>query len=275
MGENYFKNKEENIKNAKEHLNTIKSNKKTLLEIKSGILNSYIFDFTGLYYEMKDDLSKIVLKNISKFDSTLLTVTPKDTISAFKDLTKESADKIGLLNFASFQSPGGMFLQGSMAQEECLCHNSVLFPVLEHFKKSYYNPNKANLNKGYYLDKGIYSRNIFFTKGLDKYADVLTLAAPNLRYIQRTNTKMDETEYMNILRMRIFTVLYQFAINECYNIVLGAYGCGVFKNNPHIVASVFNDLLENEFKNVFWSVTFAIPDKLSENFKAFKNVFDR
>lgn len=273
MGENYFKNKEENIKNAKEHLNTIKSNKKTLLEIKSGILNSYIFDFTGII-EMKDDLNELVLKNISKFDdNTLVMVTPKDTVSAFKKLIKEGEDRIGLLNFASFQNPGGMFLQGSMAQEECLCHNSVLFPILEHFKKSYYTPNKANLNKGYYLDKGIYSKNIFFTKGLNSNADVLTLAAPNLRYMQRINTRLDETEYMKILWNRIFTLLYQFAINECYCIILGAYGCGVFRNNPCVVASVFKDLLENEFKNVFEEVIFAIPDRNSENFKAFKSTF--
>lgn len=165
---------------------------------------------------MKDDLTELVLKNMSKCVNTVISVKSLDTISAFKELRKEYIGKIGLLNFASFQSPGGMFLQGSMAQEECLCHNSVLFPVLEHFKKYYYTPNKTNLNKGYYLDKGIYSRNIYFTKSLNKYADVLTLAAPNLRYMQRTNTEMDETEYMNILRKRIFTVLYQFSINECY-----------------------------------------------------------
>lgn len=272
MGENYFKNKEENIKNAKEHLNTIKSNKKTLLEIKSGILNSYIFDFTGII-EMKDDLNELVLKNISKCDNTAISIKSLDTVSTFKKLRKEYIGKIGLLNFASFQSPGGMFLQGSMAQEECLCHNSVLFPVLEHFKKSYYTPNKASLNKGYYLDKGIYSKNIFFTKDLNSNADVLTLAAPNLRYMQRTNTRLDEKEYMKILWNRIFTVLYQFAINECYCIVLGAYGCGVFKNNPCVVASVFKDLLENEFKNVFAEIIFAIPDRNSENFKAFKSTF--
>ena len=40
-----------------------------------------------------------------------------------------------LLNFASFKNPGGMFLKGSPAQEEALCHNSILYPILDSFKE--------------------------------------------------------------------------------------------------------------------------------------------
>ena len=45
-------------------------------------------------------------------------------------------------------------------------------------------------------------------------------------------------------------------------IILGAFGCGVFKNNPYTVAQIFNELLKKEgFEKYFEHITFAIYDK--------------
>ena len=52
--------------------------------------------------------------------------------------------KVAVLNFASFKNPGGKFLDGSTAQEECLCYCSYLYNVLESFYKEYYVPNQQN-----------------------------------------------------------------------------------------------------------------------------------
>lgn len=48
------------------------------------------------------------------------------------------------------------------------------------------------------------------------------------------------------------------------HLVLGAWGCGVFRNDPRRVAAVFKALLEGLFKNVFAQVTFAIFDSSEE-----------
>lgn len=56
--------------------------------------------------------------------------------------------KTAILNFASHKNPGGMFIEGSRAQEECLCHESCLYNVLLKFPQ-YYAWNQQNLKKGH------------------------------------------------------------------------------------------------------------------------------
>lgn len=46
--------------------------------------------------------------------------------------------RCAVLNFADYVCAGGMFLEGLTAQEEALCHESILFPVLNSFEDSYY-----------------------------------------------------------------------------------------------------------------------------------------
>lgn len=53
-------------------------------------------------------------------------VSTLDTVSAIFHFTN-GKNKVAALNFASYKHPGGMFLKGSKAQEECLCHESFLF----------------------------------------------------------------------------------------------------------------------------------------------------
>ena len=55
--------------------------------------------------------------------------------------------------------------------------------------------------------------------------------------------------------------------------VLGAWGCGVFKNDPGMVAEVFHEHLSGEFATAFDRVVFAIPGKHTENYQAFADVF--
>ena len=47
-----------------------------------------------------------------------------------KELFDEEKESICALNFASYKNPGGKFMDGSSAQEECLCHESILYEVL-------------------------------------------------------------------------------------------------------------------------------------------------
>ena len=71
------------------------------------------------------------------------------------------------------------------------------------------------------------------------------------------------------------TVLGAAASTGKPNLVLGAWGCGAFGNNPHAVAQIFKDqLLSEEFRGKFANVVFAIIDPMGTgNLKPFRRVF--
>lgn len=84
-------------------------------------------------------------------------VIPEDSVSCLFSL--ESKDNIAVLNFASYKKPGGLYFQGVESQEESLCLESTLLPVIEAFKPTYYAWNNKHLNRGMYLDRALFSLN--------------------------------------------------------------------------------------------------------------------
>lgn len=79
----------------------------------------------------------------------------QDSVSCLFGLIDRS--KTAILNYASYKHPGGYFLGGSSAQEEALCHESNLYPILLAFDDTYYAWNRQRLNRALYLDRAIYS----------------------------------------------------------------------------------------------------------------------
>jgi len=141
------------------------------------------------------------------------------------------------LNFASYTNPGGMFIKGSRAQEECLCHASFLYNVLQPFQKEYYDKNYLNKNKGLYLNRALYSPDIYFFNEDEVYpCDIITCAAPNWSAAHWTNVTREEN--YQVLQSRIKFVLDIALDQHAETLVLGAYGCGVFRQNPRDVATI-------------------------------------
>lgn len=178
-----------------------------------------------------------------------------------------------ILNFASFKNPGGGFINGSMAQEEALCHSSFLYNVLSDNKfAKQYDYNKKHLNKGLYTNFGIYTPDVpFINSDIEYYfANVITVAAPNLTIYSGTNG--NTIEYTEALESRIKFILDIAEKHTTKTLVLGAFGCGVFKNSPVLVAKTFRKYLESGKYN-FDKVIFAIPEGKDNNYKVFKNIF--
>ena len=201
-----------------------------------------------------------------RYDATPMLVEEADSVTAlFRHF-----DNAAVLNFASYRNAGGMFYDGSSAQEESLCHESFLYNVLRE-ERDYYATNALDMNRGMYRNRALYSPDILFIRGEHTIkADVLTCACPNHRHV----TRKQATEEYNLehLKSRIEFVLNILAEEKKDIIILGAFGCGVFEQNPETVASIFNELIANKFNGMFKMAVFAIPDEKSENFIAFRNV---
>jgi uncharacterized protein (TIGR02452 family) len=59
---------------------------------------------------------------------------------------------------------------------------------------------------------------------------------------------------------RIRKVLAVAALYGSDALVLGAWGCGVFRNDPAEIAELFRQALAGEFKGIFARVVFAVVD---------------
>lgn len=110
--------------------------------------------------------------------------------------------------------------------------------------------------------------------------DVITIAAPDLR--ERSNVffslvnggaSMSDAELFGCHVKRAIHMLTCAAAKGADMLVLGAFGCGAFQNNPEVVARAFKTALQ-EFPKVFRRVEFAVycPPGGSRNYEVFKRV---
>lgn len=228
----YWNRKHERMEQAKEHV--IYVNKTYAKEVENSKRETIIYmedhDFSGCGKNSGNP--KMVFSN-------------EDSVSAIFHLNPDKTGKIAVLNFASFKEPGGFFLAGSSAQEECLCMESTLYNVLTQFEKKYYEPNHKALNKALYKDRALYSPEIIFDReGKVAKVDVITCAAPNKATAQRYQSVSDIENHAVLLSRLKF--LRNIAEENCVDtIVLGAWGCGVFGQDPKEVAT----LIKNTFKD--------------------------
>lgn len=178
-----------------------------------------------------------------------------------------SKSEVTVFNFASYKYPGGMFLDGSTAQEEALCHKSTLFPVLNAFDEIYYAPNRKTLNRGLYTNRAIFSRDIcFYDPSNEKQltANVLTCASPNWLTAQKY-CGVSKSENNKVVRERLRWLNEILANEEVHTFIAGAWGCGVFRQNPTFMARVMAEELTYPQELIF-----AIPR--GNNYNAFDEV---
>jgi uncharacterized protein (TIGR02452 family) len=189
--------------------------------------------------------------------------------------------RVGALNFASAKNPGGGFLNGARAQEESLARSSGLYASLRT-QPEHYAFHRA-LATCLYSDRMIYSpvcpvfRNDAGGWLPQPYlVDFITSPAPNAGVVTR-NEPEHRDHIVPTLRERAGKVLALALHQGCDALVLGAWGCGVFQNDPATVATVFYDYLRpaGEFAGRFRHVLFAVYDtsKAYATYEAFARQF--
>ena len=275
-------------------------NKKELISVFNDTMDFVTTKFSGP--TLRAQMSTRIISDPEDFRGekyydvpAIIKVTNRDTFTAAKEyaniINSTNEGFVGVLNFASSTNPGGGVTKGSTAQEECLCRCSNLYLTLYQEKciREYYNINKKYMsNLG--SDAIIYSRNIYVFKDKNYnmlpvkdrfYVDVLTCAAPNLRENPRNQYNTDaseekltltDEELYNIHVKRARNILNVAVKNEDDYLILGAFGCGAFRNNPEIVAKAYKDVLQ-DYMYCFKVIDFAIIDgKYSNNYEIFKRI---
>jgi len=186
-------------------------------------------------------------------------VTAETTLAAARRLGGDAA----CLVFASARNPGGGFLTGAQAQEESLARASALHACQQAAPQFYaIHGQQPDLR---YSDRVIYSPSVPVFRDDDGtllarpyFASFLTAAAPNLTAITATQPDRAAT-VPTVLRKRAARVLQIAAAHRHRRIVLGAWGCGVFGNDPAVVADAFAQALDQA--RWFEHVVFAVYDR--------------
>ncbi|MGW0283441.1 TIGR02452 family protein [Streptomyces sp. NPDC003236] len=194
----------------------------------------------------------------------VLEVTGESSTEAARRL---SDAPVAVLNFASARNPGGGYLNGAQAQEEALCRASALYTCLLR-ARAFYDHHRAHRDP-FYTDRVIHSPAVPVFRDdrgatLDRpyLAGFLTAAAPNAGVVRRTAPER-AGELPAALARRAERVLETAAAEGYRRLVLGAWGCGVFQNDPAQVAEAFGVLLGpgGRFAGRFEHVVFGILDR--------------
>ncbi|GHH53128.1 TIGR02452 family protein [Streptomyces candidus] len=203
--------------------------------------------------------------------STVFEVTGESSTQAARRLTREAPGPVAVLVFASARNPGGGYLNGAQAQEEALCRASALHACLLRVPE-FYAHHRAERDP-FYTDRVIHA------PGVPVFRDdrgqllpapyrvgFLTSPAPNAGVIRR-NTPQEAHRIPAVLAGRAQRVLEVASVCGYQRLVLGAWGCGVFQNEPAVVAQTFSSLLADggRFAAHFARVTFAVLDRTGES----------
>jgi|GEM_PF-3395647 len=205
--------------------------------------------------EALNQSSGVSLAFLESFE-TKFSVVNQDAVYAAIDLHNKG-HKVALLNPANAFTQGGGARWGAAAMEEDLCRRSALLPELD--KQSY--PLKG--------DKLLYTADVpFFRYGRDRHyaamakpetLSVITSAAIDLNP-NHGGSQYTQEAFEKETRLRAYAQLWKAAEEGNDAVVLTAFGCGAFQNNPEIVARIYRDVLNEKFDCVFKKVTFAVID---------------
>jgi uncharacterized protein (TIGR02452 family) len=207
-----------------------------------------------------------ILRERGDAPPTEFQVVNETTLHAARRLLDEGSTRVLALNFASARNPGGGFLKGSQAQEESLARASGLYAcqtaLMEMYEVNRQQPSCL------YTDHMIYSPDVPFFRddndlllGQPFPVSVLTAPAVNAGAVQRNEpSSVGRIEAVMLARME--KVLSVAVAHGHETLVLGAWGCGVFANDPEQVASWFARHLRGDglFRVAFRKVVFAVLD---------------
>ncbi|GAA4780371.1 TIGR02452 family protein [Lysobacter hankyongensis] len=235
---------------------------------------------TGTRLHEADEIARMIvaMREVQGAHDARIEVVNETTLVGLSALLRESDEPVAVLNFASAKNPGGGFLGGSQAQEESLARSSALYASLSRCD-AFYAKHRASSSL-LYSDAMILSPACPVFRDdhgalleAPMHAGFITSAAPNAGAIAQT--RPDEWPLIESTFVRRAEGVLALAAQHGYrNLVLGAWGCGVFRNDPAMVARVFADhLLRGPWRHHFERVRFSVLDNTGDGatFAAFRH----
>jgi uncharacterized protein (TIGR02452 family) len=249
-------------------------------------------------------------------NGTTIRVVDQDTLDAAIELSTSSTPstkqestlgaegkstlRVAVLNLASERTAGGGWLGGALAQEESICYRTSLYLSLHKSlyplpsPSALYSPDVVIIRESWNQGHELLVPKV---KPTDLHVvSVISVAAirrPRVQRLQSTiDGKISEKEVFtsssdrDLTKTKMRIALRVAASNGHRRLVLGALGCGAFKNPTEEVANCWLEVLrEPEFTGGWWQdVIFAVLDKGSDgdnaardrmgNFMTFYNVLD-
>ncbi|EAX88711.1 hypothetical protein TVAG_435520 [Trichomonas vaginalis G3] len=206
----------------------------------------------------------------------IIEIRRESTLDALYRLREiEGKESVCGLNFANPSSPGGGFMRSARAQEETLCRSSALYYSLIQKLDFYeYNIRAGDLFSSSYC---IFSPEcptwkIGNYKVLDKPFNVSYITSAAVIAVYAKEGQKEEIDKAN--DEKIYSILRCAIENGVKNLVLGAYGCGAFQNNPKTISLMFKKyLIDENMKSHFDYISFSIIGFPDTNLNIFSETF--
>lgn len=215
--------------------------------------------------EELEQLRRRVLSEPAPGHRTAFEVVNETTLAGIARLSANAGGPVAALNFASAKNPGGGFLNGSQAQEESLARSSALYPSLLQAEEYYRRHRECS--------SPLYTDAMILSPGCPVFRDdagrlleapqtvaFITSAAPNAG-ATADHRPQDLPQIPEVFRRRSEYVLALAAAHGYRQLILGAWGCGVFRNDPEVVAASFaGHLRDGAWSGRFERVLFSVLD---------------
>ena len=238
----------------------------------------------------KQEMS-ILFKNKHKFGISekklilsRIEVTHEGTFEAARRFKSKQIKEVCALNFASATKPGGGVKNGRTAQEETLSRQSSLYlslitqPEMYEYHKRQRNP--------FYSDYMIYSPNVVVIRDENNEltqpirVSVISSAAVNKSEIDKAYGRgVRDLDVYKCMKNRIRKIIELCISTGNRTIILGAFGCGVFGNDPAHISQLFKEVLVDEYYGLFIDhIIFAIKSSRTKpgiNYEAFSKTFKK
>ncbi len=230
---------------------------------------------------LPDEIKFLPLTRVSETHTCTYSCENKDCLVLAKEiLDKNPGSDVLVLNLAGYKRPGGGSRDGGNGQEEDLTRRSTLLMSLDSASAGRYYEYNNRLNSDLASDGVILSPSVVVFRNnkeellTEPYrVAILSCAAPMVRF---GYSGLNESQYEDMLLNRIKGILKVAGHYGYKHLVLGAFGCGVYGNDAHVVSDLFLKALTDPALNTFDSVSFAVltkDEKTDYNFTEFYRNF--